>query len=253
MKTDILAIGDITTDVFINLEEKNEHISIDKKNRKLSFDFGQKIPYEYAVIIPAAGNAGNAPVSAGRLGLNSALLSHIGDDQNGKDCLEELKKNNVDVSAVKTEVGEKTNCHYILWYDVDRTILTNHKKSSYNIGEIEPPKWIYLTSLGDNSPEFQKQIADFLDKNPETKLAFQPGTYQIKSGAKELAEIYKRAEIFFCNVEEAQEILKTDSRNLPTLLSEMAKFGPKIVCVTDGINGAYAFNSEKNEKWFMPC
>jgi ribokinase len=250
MKTDILAIGDIDTDAFINLIEKDEHTSIDKQNRKLIFDFGEKIPYEYAMTTPAVGNAGNVAVSSSRLGLNSALLSYIGDDQNGRDCLEELKKNNVGVSAVRTESGKSTNYNYVLWYDVDRTILTKHEKFSYQLGEIEPAKFIYLTSLGENSLDFQNQIADFVEKNPETRLAFQPGTFQIRAGATKLSKIYKQTEIFFCNVEEAQEILKTESRDLPTLLSDINKLGPKIVVITDGISGAYAFDGA--EMWFVP-
>jgi sugar/nucleoside kinase (ribokinase family) len=114
------------------------------------------------------------------------------------------------------------------------------------------PKWVYLTSLGEHSLPFHAQITEWLGKNPEIKLAFQPGTYQIKFGALKLSEIYKRAEIFFCNVQEAQEILQTNSGDLPTLLSKMAELGPKIVVITDGIRGAYVFDTMKNEKWFVP-
>jgi sugar/nucleoside kinase (ribokinase family) len=253
MTTDILAIGDITTDIFINIHEDNEHCLVDAKNEKLIFDFGEKIPYDSAETVKATGNGGNAAVSGARLGLSAALLSRIGDDKDGKECLDELRKNNVDATLVRAESGKKTNCHYVLWYEVDRTILTRHENFSYEFGEVEPPRWIYLTSLPENSLDFHNQIADFAKKNPSVKLAFQPGTYQIKFGAEKLAEIYKRAEIFFCNVQEAREILRTSETDLPTLLAEIAALGPKIVCVTDGINGAYAFDSVKNEKWFVPC
>ena len=36
------------------------------------------------------------------------------------------------------------------------------------------------------------------------------------------------------------------------LLSEMAKKGPKVVVITDGIKGAYAYDGHMNEYWFMP-
>ena len=47
----------------------------------------------------------------------------------------------------------------------------------------------------------------YLNEHPEINLAFQPGTYQMKFGKSALAGIYKRANLFFCNKEEAQRIL----------------------------------------------
>jgi sugar/nucleoside kinase (ribokinase family) len=230
------------------------------ENEKLILDFGEKIPYDSVEIVRATGNSGNASVSSARLGLSSSLLSYIGNDQNGKECLEELQKNNVDTSHVQTEIGKKTNYHYVLWYNVDRTILVKHENFSYELGEIAKPKWIYLTSLGENSQKYHDQIADFLEQNSDVKLAFQPGTFQMKMGAEKLSRIYKRADIFFCNVEEAQEILKTEVRDIQTLLREVSLLGPKIVVITDGISGAYAFDSTTKdsprgtlgEMWFVP-
>ncbi len=253
---DILAIGDVTTDAFIRLQEAEVHCDVDKENCKLCVNFGQKIPYEFVEIMKAVGNSANAAVSAARLGLSSALFSYVGDDQNGKEAIEELQKNNVDTSYVHREAGKKTNYHYVLWYDVDRTILIKHEQFSYNLGDITPPKWIYLSSLVENSLPFHMQIIDFLEKNPETKLAFQPGTFQIKMGTDVLAKMYKQTDLFVCNVEEAQTILKNKTHELPVLLNEMAKLGPKIVVITDGFNGAYAYDTkdtyiEKN-MLFMP-
>lgn len=250
---DFLAIGDITTDAFIKLQQAEVHCDIDNENCKLCVNFGDKIPFESVTVVKAVGNSANAAVSAARLGLNSALLAYIGDDQNGKDDIEELKKNNVDVSFMRVDPGKHTNYHYVLWYDVDRTILVKHDEFNYNLGEMDHPKWIYLSSLGHNSLEYHKQIVEFLEKNPDTKLAFQPGTFQMEMGTDVLSGIYKNTEIFFCNVEEAQRILGETSRDIKTLLKKIAGLGPKTVVITDGIEGAYAYETEKPEDfWFMP-
>lgn len=253
-RLDILAIGDIVIDAFIKIEDAEVNCDIDKKNCRLSVRFGDKVPYESVEICNAVGNSSNAAVSASRLGLNSALLSYIGGDLNGKDCIEELEKNNVQTQFIRVEDNKKTNYHYVLWYDVDRTILVKHEEFSYNLGDIDGPAWIYLSSLGQNSLDFHIQIADFVKKHPETKLAFQPGTFQIKIGTEALGKIYEETEIFFCNVEEAQLILKEKSRELPVLLKGMSSFGPKIVVITDGSSGAYTLDTRenKNEMWFMP-
>jgi sugar/nucleoside kinase (ribokinase family) len=247
---DILAIGDITTDAFIRLEEAEVHCDIDKENCKLCVNFGEKIPYQSVDVVKAVGNSANASISGARLGLSTSLFAYIGDDQNGLDDVEELKRNNVDTQYIHTEIGKKTNYHYVLWYDVDRTILIKHETFNYDLGEIDHPKWIYLSSLNTNSLPLHMQIADFLESNSETKLAFQPGTFQIRLGSEKLARIYKNTDIFFCNVEEAQIILKSQSRDLKTLLKAMHDLGPEKVFITDGIKGAYVYDGI--DFWFMP-
>jgi len=249
---DILAIGDITTDAFIKLQDAEVHCDIDKENCKLCVRFGDKIPFESATIVRAVGNSSNAAVSAARLGLNSSLLSYMGDDHNGKECLEELKKNNVDTKYIRVEKGKHTNYHYVLWYEIDRTILIKHEVFDYDLGDIQAPKWIYCSSLGDNSLKIHGQIAEFLEKNPETRLAFQPGTFQLKLGAEALKKIYAKTDVFFCNLEEAKLTLKSESHDVLTLMKDLSALGPKIVVVTDSVRGAHAFDSANGKSWFIP-
>ncbi len=247
---DVLCIGDIVTDAFIRLKEATVNCEIDHTNCKLCVPFGEKIPYESVDVIKAVGNSANAAVSAARLGLNSALLSYVGDDTDGIDCIEELKRNKVITDFVRTEKGKKTNYHYVLWYDVERTILIKHEQFDYSLGDIGKPRYIYLSSLGENSLAFHNEIASFIKNNSETKLVFQPGTFQIRLGKDTLKDIYQHTEIFFCNVEEAQKILSVTSRDIKSLLKGIASLGPRYVFITDGIEGAYAYDG--NESWFIP-
>jgi sugar/nucleoside kinase (ribokinase family) len=247
---DILAVGDTVIDAFIRLKEAEVHCNVDHKNCELCVKFGQKIPYESVDVCNAVGNSPNASVSAARLGLASGLLSYVGNDKHGQDCLDELKKNGVDLSSVHTEDGKTTNYHYVLWYDVDRTILIKHEKFDYTLDGVNPPKWLYLSSLGEHTLPFHKEIAEYITNHPDVKLAFQPGTFQIKFGTDELRDIYARSEIVCCNVEEAQIILKEESRDLKVLLKKFTDLGPKKVLITDGFAGAYAYDGEKY--LFMP-
>lgn len=248
---DFLGIGDIVTEPFIRLEDAEAHCDIDTTNCKLSLRFGDKVPYASAEIVRAVGNTPNAVVSASRLGISTALITYIGDDDVGKGNIEELKNNNVNTDFVKKVPGMKSNYHYVLWYDVDRTILVNHTEFPYSFDMSLPaPKWIYLSSLASNSTEYHNQISQYLKMNPEINLAFQPGTFQMKLGVETLKSIYERTTVFFCNVEEAQRILKTDISDKVELMKRLRELGPKTICMTDGINGAYAYDG--NEAWFMP-
>lgn len=250
-KIDFLAIGDIVIDAFIKLKDAHVHCKIDTDACELCVSFGDKIPYESVTVIPAVGNSPNAAVCASRLLLNSALITNIGDDMHGKECLESLKKDKVNTNFITTEKDKNTNYHYVLLYNVDRTILVKHTEFDYKFPQItQNVGWIYLSSLADNSLEYHHQIADYLKNNPETKLAFQPGTFQIKLGAEKLKDIYARTEIFFCNVEEAETILGIQNKDLLVLSKGIQALGPKIVSISDGPKGSYLYVDE--ELWQIP-
>lgn len=243
---DFLAIGDITTDAFIRLKDADVHCDIDKANCKLCVSFGDKIPFEEAVVVAAVGNSPNAAVSAARLGLSSGLIAWVGDDRNGEEDKDVLKNEGVSLEYIFTAPGLPTNYHYVLWYDVDRTILVKHAEFPYALPKDMPaPKWLYLSSLGENSLPYHLEIAEYLKAHPETKLAFQPGTFQMKLGTEKLKDVYANTEIFFCNLEEAQRILGTGEKDPKILMAQLRALGPKKVVVTDGPKGLYADDGEK--------
>ncbi len=237
MKYDLVSIGDITTDAFIKLKDAEE--LMDHGTRELCVRFADKVPYEDMIEVRAVGNAANAAVSASRIGLHSALIARVGDDENGRNCRETLKGNGVSDEYVETQAGLPTNYHYVLWFGAERTILVKQTKFTYSMPKFEsPPSYIYLTSLGESAKEFHHDIAAYVREHPETKLAFQPGTFQMKLGAAELKDLYAVTEIFFCNKEEAQRILNTTEDDVKKLMEGLRALGPKIVVVTDGPNGS---------------
>jgi len=248
---DFLAIGDIVVDAFIRLKDASVHCNIKKEDCELCMPFGEKIPFEFAEVVTAVGNGPNAAVSAARLGLNSASMCDIGNDLNGSDCVASLKKNGVSTKFVSKHKNKKTNYHYVLWYEDERTILVKHEDFGYKFSAPRKnPRWVYITSLGAESLPYQLEIANWLQKNPDIKVAFQPGTFQMNVGFEKLLAFYKRSEVFFCNVEEAKRILKSESSDTKELMKGIHSLGPKNVVITDGPKGAYAFDGNRN--WFMP-
>lgn len=239
---DFLAIGDLVTDAFIKLGDA--WVDKDGESAKkggLCVVFGDKVPFESAEIVRAVGNSANAAVSAARLGLKAGLVAWVGKDEEGQKCRETLKGNGVSDEFVGESDQFPTNYHYVLQFGAERTILVKHAPWPYKFPEVSPaPKWIYLSSLAENSEAYHQEIADYLDRHPETKLAFQPGTFQMKLGKEKLARIYQKSDIFFCNKEEAERILGIAPTSIPELLPQVRALGPKIVVITDGPNGAFA-------------
>lgn len=248
---DLVAIGETTIDAFIRLKDASVHCDINKENCQICMAFGAKIPYESVTEVPAVGNAANASVSAARLGLKSALVANIGKDRNGDLCVDSFKKDGVSTEFISVNIDKATNYHYILWFENERTILQKHSDFPYKLPNIGNPQWIYLTSLGEKSLSYHDEIIDYLKNNLDIKMAFQPGIFQIKIGHEKLQEIYKRSQIFLCNIEEAKTILNIENHDeAKDLLKKMRELGPKIVVITDGPKGSYAYDG--TEFLFMP-
>lgn len=247
---DFVAIGDTVTDAFIKLKDATITCDVDKQKCMICMRFKDKIPYEEVYILPGVGNAANSAVSAARLGLKTAFISNVGDDQFGKEIIANFKKENIGTEFVTVNSGKQTNYHYVLWYTDDRTILIKHQEYDYKLPFFGDPKWIYFSSMAENSLPFHEILEKYVNEHPNTKLAFQPGTYQMKFGKTKLAGLYKRAEVVICNKEESQRILETTDGDIKNLLKEMHALGPKIAVITDGTNGSYTYDG--TSFWFMP-
>src|SRR3989344_2212270 len=252
---DFIAIGDTVTDAFIQIRQasivrrENAEGIVDEE---LCFTNGTKIPYESVTVVPAVGNAANAAVAAARLGLRTAFVADLGDDDHGKEILAVFKKEGVDTRFVRTHTGMASNYHYVLQHGAERTILIKHERYPYKLPDIETPKWVYFSSVGEDSLLYHEEIAAYLATHPEVKLAFQTGTFKIKMGKETLRELYAHTEAFFSNVEEARIILNTNELDAGKLPKMMSAIGPKVSVITDGPKGAYAYDSYSGKTYFIP-
>ncbi len=246
MKTlDFLAIGDIVVDNFIRLEEAEVHCDIDNEECTISMNWGDKIPFESSTPISAVGNSPNAAVSAARLGLSTGLMTWMGTDRLGDDCMDVLVREGINGDFISRSKEVPTNAHYVLWFHAERTILIKHNEFPYHFPELVAPKYIYLSSLAPTAHLIHEALAEWLPRHPQTKLIFQPGTFQIEVGKDAMAPLYKNTEIVACNKEEAERILERGEDDIKNLLRDMRALGPKIALITDGPNGAFVFDGEQ--------
>ncbi len=238
----ILCIGDIFTDVFIKLLEDEARIDTDKDgSKRLSIPFGSKPPYDSAEVVHSVGPSPNAAVSMARLGARVGLMSWLGDDQVGKDSLTYLAHEKIDAIPMVAQKRTPSNTYYVLRYGADRTILVKNEKYDYTWREPKTkPDWIYLSLISAESWPLHQALADYLEKNPDIKLALQPGTFHFKWGAKKLARLYKRAEIVVMNREEAMDVTGKGHDVIRQLADGLHALGPKYVVITDGPAGSYA-------------
>lgn len=250
---DVLSVGDVVIDAFIDLIDKYEYVVQTDKGPMLNIPLGTKIPYDHALVIAGVGNAANGAVAFSRLGLKTGFITNVGGDEWGRDIVRALKSNKVDTRFVHENPGKVSNYHYVLWYKEERTILIKHETYDYQWPKFRAndiPRWIYFSSISDNAIEYHDEMADWLEENPEVKLAFQPGTFQMQAGVERLSRLYKRAEVVALNREEASDVFNANHDDVHDQLNKMHEAGIKIALVTDGPNGAYA--SDGNKRWSMP-
>lgn len=242
MKPSLLAIGDIFTDAFIKLAEHEAAVFADENGRKhLIMPFGSKPPYDRVDIIKAVGPSPNAAVSVSRLGVSAGLMAYQGDDQTGSEALEYLHSEYIDTSTISTEKGIPSNYYYVLRYGAERTILVKNQEYSYKWQEPKDvPDWIYLSLISDSSWPLHEDLLKYLEVHPDTKLAFQPGTFHFEWGTEKLARIYARSHIIVVNREEAVDITGKSYDSIRDLANGLHDLGPEKVVITDGPNGSYA-------------
>jgi len=249
MDLDLLTIGDATVDVFMTPIETETVCEMDQKECKICFSYGDKIPVKN-LEFTIGGNAANNAVGTSRLGVKDAIVLTLGDDTIGNLIVERLIQERVGTSFVSRQKAAESNYSTIINYSGERTIFTYHAPRSYEF-PVQLPKapWVYLTSMGESYRPFYNHLLDWLKANPEIKLAFNPGTWQIRAGATEVGGVLVRAEILYVNRKEAEKYVgMTDSHGKEKeLLTAVAKLGPKMVVVTDGPEGSYIYDCPQNK------
>jgi len=242
---ELVSIGDCTTDAFIGLHEASVHCDIDHRNCILSMSFADKIPYEDLTVVAGVGNSANVAVGASRLGHKARLMSAVGADAFGRQILRVYSKEKVNSRLVRVNNKLQTNYHFVLVFRGERTILVKHQPFQYfPISRIGNPEWMFFSSMGENSLPFHKRLVSYLGKHPRIKMGFNPGTFQLKMGRKKLAGVYQKTYVLFVNRAEAQRVLGVKNPDIKYLTPRLHKLGPKIVCITDGPQGAYGSDGE---------
>src|SRR3989344_3638755 len=210
---DLLSIGDATLDAFMIPTESETLCRIDTKECFIAFSYGEKIPVKNLEFF-IGGNAANNAIGVKRLGVNVGIVLTLVHDSIGNLIIERLKNEGVNLTYVIQQPGTGSNYSSVINYQGERTIFTYHAPRSYEF-PVQLPKapWVYLTSMGESYRPFYNHVTEWLVKNPEIKLAFNPGSWQLKGGIKEIGNILKLSHIVFVNKEEAQKLTNFEIKN----------------------------------------
>lgn len=247
---DLITIGDSTIDTFIKIHDATVECDINREECKICVPYGAKIPVDSVIGHSVAGNAANVAVACAKLGLKTAIYTNLGDDDHGQKIAEVLSRTDVAPDYIKINTGKQSNLSVVLTFAGERTIFVYHQDWFYKLPDLAPSKWVYLTSMGETFTDsnIADEVCHYVERS-KSKLAFGPGTFQLKADIKRFPKLLAKCELLIVNKEEAWKILGIDlaERIEPIdVLSHLLLLGPKIVVVTDGAEGSYASDSQKN-------
>ena len=176
---DLLTIGDASLDVFITPTESETLCQLDDRECLICFSYGDKIPTK-DLQFSVGGNAANNSVGASRLCVKSAAVLTLGDDDIGNQINAKLEKEGVDTGFAVQQKGTTSNYSTVVIYSGERTIFTYKTPREYEFPkELPRTPWVYLTSMAESFPPVYEKVAQHIRNNPDTKLAFNPGSRQM--------------------------------------------------------------------------
>ena len=244
MKYDIITIGDTTLDTFLSMDNKQAQVLTSRggTSQLLCVNFGDKIPVS-EIHDCIAGNAANAAVTASRMGLNSTIWTILGNDDVGHRALTKFKLEKIKTGFVEFDKNKNSNTSFVINYQVERTILIYHEKRNYVFPKDIISKAIYLTSMNNSWDRIIDPMIANMKAN-DSKLFYQPGTFQLVTKNRNVSKLLINTEIIFVNREEAQLLTKSNSKiNTKKLLMRLKDLGPRNVVITDGQKGAYVYSN----------
>ncbi len=244
----LLVIGDATIDTHIMIDDASLECDVDHGNCKLCLDYAAKIPVTES-FQTVGGNGANVAIGTAKLGISTIILSSVGNDGSGTIVTEELKNNNVETDLITVDTKTPTRYSTILNFKGERTILAYHHKRQYVWPKTEPEvDWIYLTGLSDGYENIIQPLNRYLNKHLTVRLAYNPGSFQLKNSLTSVGEMIKNTNLLIVNLQEAEKILNTTlkkEKSVRALIHELISLGAKEVVITDAKNGAYAGNEEE--------
>jgi len=249
MHYDMVSLGPARMDVFVTLppEDVVEVCSLDQQRCMIELGFGDKIPVK-SMMFEIGGNTGNNAVGLSRLGYKVAMVGTMGDHFIELEVIEILKRQGVETKYI-VKIPGKFGFGVIINYQGERTILSYYPDSEcmFKIADEDvTTDWVYLTTAGQDFECFYEDAVAWA-KKIGAKMAFNPGSRQIKMGVDKIRYAYEASELIFVNKEEAMSLLDDKNQNIDIkeLLAGLRKLGPKTVVITDGPNGTFAYDGER--------
>ena len=266
MKYDFITIGGTTRDISFFTDQG---VDIDNKDdilrqKLLGFEYGAKIKVD-KFYYSFGGGAANAAVCLSNFNFKIACLAPIGDDENGRHIIENLRQRGVDTSLIRKIKKEESGSSFILIAPNGERIIFAQRGankhlaiSKSDISKLKKTKNIYIASL---SGEWVKSLDNIFSVYSENgpRIFWNPGLTQLISGADKIKNYLEKTMVLSCNKDEAMSLVinsaefknidKRELENTESLIKIIKNFGPKMVVITLGSEGVMVYDGQNVRKY----
>ncbi|MDP2812335.1 MAG: carbohydrate kinase family protein [bacterium] len=257
IKNKITTIGGVARDIMFYTDET---VLIENKNdllrqKLIGVEYGAKI-YSEKVYFTYGGGGMNTAVNLAGLGVRTQTIISLGDDFVGQDILKYLRAKVVSNKLVQVQPKTFTGTSFVLnvgSYNEHVIFVSrganNKIKLSYDLIKKINTNWVYLASLSGNWQSGVKILFDYCS-HKKIKVAWNPGSAQLKAGLKKLSNYIAKTNVFIVNRDEALELVMSvkgqgTKDNINYLLKFIHSYGQKLTVITDGKRGAYVYDGQK--------
>ncbi len=201
------------------------------------------------------GSASNTAKYLQKWDIPSMVTGTLGDDDDGKFFLNELKKIGLSL-YIRINNGSTGRANIFVDKNGRRSIYVMPgvnlflKKEDLPQGEIlRRIKWVHATSLiGEDAME--SQLSYLSELPPHIRLSLTPGMIYARYGYNRFTEILKRIDILFFNRDEISLFSGIDDI-IPAIM-KLHEYGVKIVSVTLGRDGSILSSIEEDKPHYLP-
>ena len=259
---DITVVGTATEDVFVKAPAA-KLISVaeaDCTTTYLALEYGAKLSVD-SLFLSVGGGSTNTAAGLARMGLKTAAVAKLGQDEEGDRVLARLQALGIDTSRFLRTSDCLTGLSVILTgFTGDRTILT-YRGASSELTEAEVPwdllqeaPWMFVGSMSGHSAPLFIKLADFAGAHG-IKLALNPGSHQLKLGWEVLRPALEHCTALFVNKQEAYALTGVAPRqgeeDEQAVLHCLHEAGCRQVFITAGSEGALA--SDGTQRLCLPA
>lgn len=252
-KIDVITIGSALRDVVFYTNE-GEVVKNPKKDplklELVGFELGAKLKSD-EVYFQFGGGAANTGINFAGLGLKTAPLVQLGADMEGDLLVAHLKKKKLNTSLIKRSkkartgfsfltVDQSTNEHVVFVYYGANNDLRISKPELAKLNN----DWFYISSV--SSKHWPEIMANVIAQ--DKKVAWNPGSTQLKAGYKKIVNYLSGIEVFIVNRDEATELALSAGKkkfDMRSMLKLFFEWGPGVVVITDGRKGVSVYDGNK--------
>jgi sugar/nucleoside kinase (ribokinase family) len=228
-------VGSSLVDLSFDLPRQFVHRSA--QAAKIELPFGEKLSTEGYTLGPG-GSGANLSVGLMKAGFSVWLHTGLAKDAFGA-YLRELLARYPKLTLEAGDAGAQTTLSVILRLGGERTIISARSSSSSLPKALPKEGWIHIGSLYGSFDEFAVRLLEHQVKTGQ-EISLNPSIGTLEERSRALITLLRTTSVIVLNRLEALRLTRLMHRTSPeALLLEVAKLGPKVVCITDGEHGAY--------------